>query len=713
MKHEKVKQNQKVKFENKNESNKETNKLESAPLLIKKDAIICAGIFFISILVYILTLAPAISFGDSGELTAAAYNLGIAHPPGYPLYLMLGKLFMLLIPFGDMAVRMNLLSAFFASLTAVVIYLIGRILTFNRLMAVSTSLMAAFSFTFWTQAVTTEVYTLAALFFSALIFFTLQWLKNRQNRWLLSIALTGGLALTHHVIIAVFYPVFLFVILVTELRLLKDWKLVVKLIVIFLLPLLLYLYLPIRSAANPPNDWGNPDTFSRMIDHITARQFGSLFFKHGMAGMMYQWHILFDALLKQFPSILLILAISGFITGLKRETKITFFLIALLAMAAGYASAYYITDIESHFTYIFIVLVLFMGIGLNRLWQWFQRFKKVSLQWTGTGILLLIALLPLIVNWSKCDKSDNYLARNYGRNMINFMEPNGILFIDNETELFIAAYIKMVEGLRPDVEVYDIRQNIFYLPAAKKQDKKNITISDLYNFVLQVLSEKKPVYFCNPIFANFKFLDYGVLYRAVPMDIQPENIKMEDPWEKYDLKGLERANLDAAEKETAGKYYFARGRYLMKMKQEDSARTFMEKAFSVAGGCHLIMKNMGIFYMQTGKYDDAKNVFTKAVKIYPFDSDDFNALAMIDHYRSDYKSALDNYDKALSIKKNNISALMNRGMLYEQMGDKEKDIWLRKDYYEKALIDSEESEKIEPSNPAILQIKNRISHKLR
>lgn len=687
---------------------------ETAPLFATKDFIVCGGIFFITFLVYILTLAPTVYFGDSGELTAAAYNLGIAHPPGYPLYLLLGKLFMLIIPFGDMAMRMNLLSAFFASLTVGLIYFIGRVLTQGRLIPILTSLIAAFSFTFWSQAVTAEVYTLAALFFCTLILFLLLWLRDGQDRWLFLLALTAGFALTHHVIIAVFYPIFLVVILLTKPRLLKDWKLLTRSFLVFLLPLLLYLYLPIRSAVNPLNDWGNPDTFSRMIGHVTAQQFGGLFFKYGLDGVLFQWNVFLDALLEQFPFILLALALIGLITGLKRERKITLFFLALLIVGIVYASAYYITDIESHFTYIFISLVLLMGMGLDRLYRWIQKFKKVHIHWIGAGILVIIALLPLAVNWAKCDKSDNYLARNYGLNMINSLEKNGALIIDGENELFIAAYLKIVEGLRPDVNVYDARQNIFFIPAMKTKDidKKEVTIADLYKFALQMLTEKNPVYFTNPIFPNFRFADYGVLYKAILGSENLENIKIDDPWGKYDLSGVNRPYLDVNEKEIIGKYYFSRAKYLAKMNQGDLAGTFLQKALTAAGDRHSVLKNIGVFYMQTAKYDDAKNMFEKAVKIYPFDSDDYNTLGMISHYQKDYKNALVNYDKALKLKKNNISALMNRCVLYEQMGDKETDKVARKDYYQKALDDSEASERIEASNPSITQMKNRISYKL-
>lgn len=86
-----------------------------------------AGIFFASLGLYIRTLAPGVLPGDSAEFQVLAYQLGIAHCPGYPIYLLLAKLFTLL-PIWEVAYGVNLFSAFMAALTVVGLYLGGRLL---------------------------------------------------------------------------------------------------------------------------------------------------------------------------------------------------------------------------------------------------------------------------------------------------------------------------------------------------------------------------------------------------------------------------------------------------------------------------------------------------------------------------------------------------------------------------------------------------------
>ncbi|MEW6104354.1 MAG: DUF2723 domain-containing protein [bacterium] len=137
--------------------------------------------------VYLHTLTPSVGLHDSGELITVAYTLGIAHPPGYPLYTLLGKLWTTIIPIGSIAFRMNMQSALFASLAVMMTYFItlkvsgraeerknGRIIS-----SVVASLILAFSATFWEQAVIAEKYTLNAFFASLLIFILLKWQDSR------------------------------------------------------------------------------------------------------------------------------------------------------------------------------------------------------------------------------------------------------------------------------------------------------------------------------------------------------------------------------------------------------------------------------------------------------------------------------------------------------------------------------------------------------
>ncbi|MFN2138236.1 MAG: protein O-mannosyl-transferase family, partial [Candidatus Promineifilaceae bacterium] len=131
-------------------------------------ALLLAGFF----LLYWFTLAPDVLPADSGELQLAAANLGVAHPPGFPLYTLFGHLVSSL-PFGPTpAYRLNLFSAITSTLTLGAVYATIWILTRRRLPAAAAILALGSTTTFWAQATTANIRSMTALF-AALIFLAL------------------------------------------------------------------------------------------------------------------------------------------------------------------------------------------------------------------------------------------------------------------------------------------------------------------------------------------------------------------------------------------------------------------------------------------------------------------------------------------------------------------------------------------------------------
>src|SRR5690606_35055293 len=121
------------------------------------------------------------------------YSLGLVRATGYPVYLLLGKLFTLL-PIGDVGFRLNLMSAICAAATSGLLYRIVRRLTGLSAAALAASLLLAFSYYFWAQAVAAEVYALHTLFVVSLILLLLKWEATRADRWLAAFGLVYGLS---------------------------------------------------------------------------------------------------------------------------------------------------------------------------------------------------------------------------------------------------------------------------------------------------------------------------------------------------------------------------------------------------------------------------------------------------------------------------------------------------------------------------------------
>lgn len=140
------------------------------------DWLLAAGCFLLSLTLYLQTLAPSVAalFDDSLEFPLVVHRLAIAHPTGYPLYTLLGKL-LALGPWQNVAWAVNLLSALAGALTVCLVYLLTRRVVRRRLPALAAAVALAVSPIFWSQAVVAEVYTLNSAFVAALLWLALDW----------------------------------------------------------------------------------------------------------------------------------------------------------------------------------------------------------------------------------------------------------------------------------------------------------------------------------------------------------------------------------------------------------------------------------------------------------------------------------------------------------------------------------------------------------
>lgn len=256
-------------------------------------------IFVLSMGMYLATIAPTLSFFDSGEMIAGAYTLGVAHPPGYPIYVTLGKLFTF-IPLGNVAFRVNLMSSFFASMTSVMIYYITKamldepmeagkkrpLITIAQAAGIFSALAFAFSYNLWAWAVVSKFYTLNAFVVSCILMILIRWRRARKEEgakgghslaYLYTIAFLFGIATVVHISQFVLIPVYLLYILIVDgsvfievhdirgkkgkwnpVELVKRVNLKTILIMgfFFMLGHSIYMHVPVRAAQSPLINWG-------------------------------------------------------------------------------------------------------------------------------------------------------------------------------------------------------------------------------------------------------------------------------------------------------------------------------------------------------------------------------------------------------------------------------------------------------------------------
>lgn len=421
-------------------------------------------VFFVVFFVYVFTMAPSIYWGDSPELIAVAYTLGIAHPSGYPLYTLLGKLFTF-IPIGTIAYRLNIMSAFFASLAVMLLYFVAFKITKSRLAALLSSLTLGFSYTFWTQATIAEVYTLNAFFIIALILIIMKWTETMQLCYLYLFSFVFGLGLTNHLTLILTFPAFiLFFFLHIKKLNVKNKSVINKRIILlmltfFVIGLSLYIYLPLRAAQDPLINWGNPVSFKLFIEHVSGAGYQHYFRpEHALLNLAKA----FVYLLMQFP-LTLIFALLGIIVMWIRSKEIVVLTSLIAVFAIAYNIMYTIEDIIVYYIPIYIVFSIFIGIGL---WYFlsfikanFYAFRQYAYYALFAAAILLIISNPFLLLYIYngevffIDRSKFYAADNYADFMLAYAKPGSIITGDSDNVFFPLIYYQAVEGKRSDLIV--------------------------------------------------------------------------------------------------------------------------------------------------------------------------------------------------------------------------------------------------------------------
>ncbi len=253
--------------------------LRIAPLpdLPKGLTIAAAALGAVALLVYTLTLYRTVPGGDSGELILAAQNLAVAHPPGYPLFILLGHLASL-VPLGEICTRINFVSALCDACAAMLLVLaVGRIAR-DLGAALLSGALFAFAPLVWRYAVAAEVFALNNLFVAALLYLLVRIFQSEPSAQL-RIACIGafviGLGLSnHHTFLFFAAPSVLWIAIALRAELLRP-RPVALLVALFLLGLLPYALLPLFSAPAPLPGWGDLTTLDGFLTHILRREYGT------------------------------------------------------------------------------------------------------------------------------------------------------------------------------------------------------------------------------------------------------------------------------------------------------------------------------------------------------------------------------------------------------------------------------------------------------
>ena len=403
--------------------------------------------------VYAMGACRTIYVGDSGELVTAVAVLGIPHPSGYPLYVLLGKLWTLLVPVGSIAFRMSLFSAFWGAATCGILYRLSRETGLRVAAAVFAALLLAASPTYWAEANVQRVYTLNAFFVAAATLLAVRWAaadeEMRRRRLFLTTLFVAGLGATNHTFMGVWAVAFVAFALITRPHLLRTPPALVAGGVAFGLGLLPYLYLPIRSRQDPVLDWGNPEGLASLIAVVTRRDFWDRRFLEGPAD--------------------LVPITADFLHGFVLEVGLAGVGLALLGIAAAVKDRRWLVILP-----VLVVLGNLAALALHGsrsdifIWHRYAIPSYVMLAWVaGWGAAVVMALLPRRVGWAALlipavmlargfpeqDRSRYRIAEDFSRTLLETLPPGAHVAASDDNILFVLMYLHLVEEVRPDVDL--------------------------------------------------------------------------------------------------------------------------------------------------------------------------------------------------------------------------------------------------------------------
>lgn len=634
-----------------------------APL--SKPDFFTAGIVGIcALLIYMLTLAPTVSGEDSGELVTAAYTLGVAHPPGYPLWCLLGKLFTY-IPSGTIAGRVNFMSSFFSALAVFVVCLIIIKLTKNRLAGAAGALMMAFSAEFWEQSVIAEVYGLNSFLVVLAVFLLLLWYERRRPVTLLVFALVFGLGLCNHNTMMLLGPVFLSFVLYIDPKFMHRRNLYIACTVTATACLGIYAYLPIRSLADPPVDWGNPETWEAMLAHITREQYafamkenprtiGRLAAQLWAFAKLYVW---------EFGPWLAWLPLLGVVVLWKREKVILAFLGAIGVVTS--LGVMWVTNFDidrqslwlNNVFWIPCYIVAAIGAGLALGWIAQQRWIQIRAKRVAWGLAIAMVGGPLALNYWRNDKSDYYFASDFGKNTLLSLEENAIYFPSADHATFPVIYFQACEGMRPDVTMankYGYPEESLY---ADMPENIRSTFGTIPNAAQEKVIEKwiieqnpdRPVYFTQKRdmrdLPDYEIKEHGIVFalRKTGTEVEPLD------WEQYRWHILdpEKTRDELTADSILADAYYMRGRALLQVdKQADGLEAF-QIAARLGPESKETMNNLGSACAEFGLQQEAIRYYKQCVEAAPDYAMARKNLAQVYLTQDDIKNALLQFEEYL------------------------------------------------------------------
>jgi hypothetical protein len=427
---------------------------------------------------YIRTLAPSVMPGDYAEFQLCAAVLGVPHPTGYPLYVLLGKLFTML-PVGDVAYRVNLSSAVYMAGAATMLYAVGirlahlmhpmRAHTFAlspRQVAATAAVAALFAVapTVWSMALVARSYALNALLVGGVLFSLLAWRHTGRPAWFYASCALIGLSMVHHgttYLLLPAYGLYLLIIEVERHRRRSDLHPMRRRALgalSFLAGLSPLLFLVYRFLFGSPYYWGNPTTWKDFFSLLTGGPFHNQVMGFGTGIDIQLQRVVFGVgeLSAQFTPAGIVAGLLGAVilwrTSRDEAALLTLMLLGNFTFAMNYALVGYLYFIPTYLIWALLVLVFVFWV-LDRADRAPLPQVRGALIGLTLPVLFVGALVLAVVRYPGVDQSWQTSTRDEALALLNSVPRGASLYLDWE-DLSVVRFYRMVYGMRPDLTLY-------------------------------------------------------------------------------------------------------------------------------------------------------------------------------------------------------------------------------------------------------------------
>ena len=593
---------------------------------------LAAGIAAFS--VYGMTLCPTVYVEGSGELIGAAYKLGTAHPTGYPLFCLSSRLIALVLPWVSPAMAINVASALFAAACcgALAAVLYGR--GVRPVVALATALALAFSRTFWSQAVIAEVYGLALLLVVLVLAQTLRACERKEPRQILLLGWLMGLGLTAHLMQVLIWPG---VVAVLAWRWPALWRrplLLAQGLLAALGGYSLVAYLPLRNGRGAGFHWGPLGDLAALWQHLSGALYRSSFFSLPLEGMLLNAQRWLEQAAGEFHLALVPLIAWGGWAAWRRDRSV-------LVLVGGAVACNLIAALNYHrdpnglpvFYLLSIVgLAVWLGMGLDALANRVRPLVSVPLA-------ALVVALVLTAHYEASDRSENWVADRYGRDILADLPEGAILITEGDDAAFVLDYLLRIEDLRPDVTLYNRMGRGTDILAWSEHALTPLRREQLrWRREAELARGERPLFYLVPRrspISGWVFVPAGLVYRLQAPDDSTEAAPQ-----------IEMGNALAADffrdpwvRKIQSNYYFMAGEERLWVGDRAGAMAAYEQAAALAFDSRTTRFNVALKLFEIGELDRAMSHAADAAAIDPWQPTPYRLMAHIEREQGHYAEA--------------------------------------------------------------------------